>query len=195
MSVSLVHGTKIDETDFVARVAAGDKNAEREFIVHYQQGIRVLVRRYCRSDDVAVEDLAQDVLLRVLERLRAGAIRDSAALPAYIQATIVHATSAEYRNRRPTEPAESIEHIAAVGSPPEQFSGAQLRQTLYTLLTELPVARDRELLKRFYLDEEDKEDVCRQLGIDDAHFHRVVFRARERFRALLDRTGMKEALT
>jgi len=195
MSVSLVHGTNVEEANVVARIAAGDKNAEREFVLRYQQGIRVLVRRHCRPGDGAVEDLAQDVLLRVLERLRAGAIRDTAALPAYIQATIVHAASAEYRSRRSTAPVESIEHIAAAGGPTDQFSVAQLRQTLHALLTELPVARDRELLRLFYLDEEDKEEVCKKLGIDEAHFHRVVFRARERFRALLDRAGIKEALT
>jgi RNA polymerase sigma-70 factor (ECF subfamily) len=37
------------------------------------------------------------------------------------------------------------------------------------------------------LRDEDKEQVCRELGIDEAHFRRVVFRARERFRALLEK--------
>jgi len=190
MSVSLLQDSKTGEADLVARIAAGDKNAEREFVLRYQQGIRVIVRRHCRAGDGAAEDLAQDVLLRVLERLRAGAIRDSVALPAYIQTTISHATSSEYRNRRPTETVDSIEHVPATGDPPDQFSGTQLRNMLHSLLAELPVARDRELLKRFYLDEEDKEEVCRRLNIDPAHFHRVVFRARERFRSLLNEAGI-----
>jgi len=71
MSVSLLQDSKTGEADLVARIAAGDKNAEREFVLRYQQGIRVIVRRHCRAGDGAAEDLAQDVLLRVLERLRA----------------------------------------------------------------------------------------------------------------------------
>ena len=179
--------------DFVARIAAGDRGAESEFVHKYAHGVRVLVRRHCRPGDPIVDDLAQDVLARVLMRLRAGAIRDIAALPAYIQTTIAHATSAEYRARRRMEPVEAIEQLPAEGSPPAKLSAERLRETLHDLLAELPVERDRELLQRFYLDEDTKEEVCRDLGIDPAHFHRVVFRARERFRALLMQSGICEA--
>ena len=44
--------------------------------------------------------------------------------------------------------------------------------------------RDREILFRFYLAEDDKERICRDLGLTAVHFNRVLFRARERFREL-----------
>lgn len=179
--------------DLVARIAAGDRAAETEFVRTFERGVRALVRRRCRPADPIAEDLAQDVLARVLERLRAGAIRDAAALPAYIQATIVYTTSAEYRGRRPTESAAVIDDLPSSDNPVERIASDQLAALLRSLLTELPVARDREILARFYLDEQDKDDVCRQLGIDASHFHRVVFRARERFRQLLDQAGIQEA--
>jgi RNA polymerase sigma-70 factor, ECF subfamily len=178
--------------DFVARIASGDREAERDFISRYERGVRVLVRRHCRPNDPIADDLAQDVLSRVLERLRVGAIEGAAALPAYIRSVIVHATSAEYRGRRPTAPVAAIDEMAAADNPAERTSSQQLAALTRTLLEQLPVARDREILKRFYLDEQDKDDVCRELGIDGAHFHRVVFRARERFRELLMRAGVKE---
>lgn len=177
-------------TDLVARIAAGDRAAEREFVRSYERGVRALVRRHCRPNDPIVDDLAQEVLTRVLERLRAGAIRDAAALPAYVQATIVYTTSAEYRSRRPTESAALIDELPGDENPAERASSNELAVLLRKLLEQLPVARDREILVRFYLDEQDKDDVCRQLGIDASHFHRVVFRARERFRHLLDAAGI-----
>lgn len=177
-------------TDLVARIAAGDRDAEREFVRSYERGVRALVRRHCRPNDPIVDDLAQEVLARVLERLRAGAIRDAAALPAYVQATIVYSTSAEYRSRRPTEPVALIDDLAGDENPAERASSNELAALLRKLLAQLPVPRDREILVRFYLDEQDKDDVCRQLGIDVSHFHRVVFRARERFRQLLDAAGV-----
>src|SRR5690348_14791735 len=173
------------DTDFVTRIAGGDREAETEFVRRYQRGVRVLVRRHCRPNDPIVDDLAQDVLARVLERLRAGAIRDAAALPAYVQATIVHTTSAEYRARRATEGTTAIDDMPAPDNPVERVGAEQLAAILRKVLAQLPVARDREILVRFYLDEQDKDEVCRSLGIDAAHFHRVVFRARERFRDLL----------
>jgi RNA polymerase sigma-70 factor (ECF subfamily) len=178
--------------DLVARIAAGDRRAEQEFVRSYERGVRALVRRHCRPNDPIVDDLAQDVLARVLERLRAGAIREPAALPAYVQATIVYATSAEYRSRRVTEPAALIDELPSDDNPSERASSNQLAGLLRSLLAQLPVARDREILVRFYLEEQDKDEVCRGLGIDASHFHRVVFRARERFRALLDGAGIGE---
>ncbi len=179
--------------DLVARIAAGDRRAEIDFVRQYERGVRALVRRHCRPNDPVVEDLAQDVLSRVLERLRAGAIRDAVALPAYIQSTIVYATSAEYRSRRATETTAVLDDLPAPDNPAERLDSEQLAAMLREVLGHLPVARDREILVRFYLDDQDKDEVCRSLGIEASHFHRVVFRARERLRELLRRAGIGEA--
>jgi RNA polymerase sigma-70 factor (ECF subfamily) len=179
--------------DFVARIANGDRGAEAEFVRAYSRGVRALVRRHCRPGDPIVDDLAQEVLARVLERLRIGAVRDAAALPAYVQATIVYTTSAEYRGRHSAESSSAIDELAGSDNPLNDLASGQLAALLRQLLAQLPVARDREILSRFYLDEQDKAEVCRQLGIEASHFHRVVFRARERFRQLLDQAGIEEA--
>lgn len=181
-----------DPGDLVARIAAGDRAAEAHFIATYLRGVRALVRRRCRPNDPSVEDLVQDVLSRVLERLRAGAIRDAAALPAYVQAAIAYATNAEYRTRRPAEGIEAIADLPASDNPAEQLDSSRRAAILRNLLALLPVPRDREILVRFYLEEQDKDEVCRSLGIETSHFHRVVFRARERLRQLLDGTDIGE---
>jgi RNA polymerase sigma-70 factor, ECF subfamily len=176
--------------DIVARIAAGDRLAETEFVRTYQRGVRALVRRHCRPGDPIADDLAQDVLTRVLERLRVGAIRDSAALPAYVQATIVYTTSAEYRRRAPTDPISAVDDLPGSDNPTDRVDSEQLAGVVRLLLEQLTVARDREILVRFYLEGSDRDEVCQQLGIEASHFHRVVFRARERFRELLDRAGI-----
>jgi RNA polymerase sigma-70 factor (ECF subfamily) len=178
------------EPDIVARIAGGDRTAESEFVRRFERGVRALVRRHCRPGDPIVDDLVQDVLTGVIERLRAGAIRDSGALAGYVQAAAVYATTAEYRRRRPTQSDATIENLADSDTPTARLEATQMSTMLRTLLAEMPVARDREILARFYLDEQDKDDVCRVLDIDPAHFHRVVFRARERFRTLLEQSGI-----
>jgi RNA polymerase sigma-70 factor, ECF subfamily len=178
------------EPDLVARIARGDRAAEGEFVRRFERGVRALVRRHCRPGDPIVDDLVQDVLAGVIERLRAGAIHDSAALPGYVQAAAVYATTAEYRRRRPTQSVSTIENLPDGESPTARLDATQLATMLRALLAEMPVVRDREILVRFYLDEQDKDQVCRALGIDPAHFHRVVFRARERFRTLLEQAGI-----
>jgi RNA polymerase sigma-70 factor (ECF subfamily) len=180
------------EPDFVARIAAGDRNAELEFVRRYAHGISVLLRRRCRPGDPIVEDLVQDILLCVLQRLRSGGIREPTALPAYIQTAVAYTATAEYRRRRAVEPLSAIENMQSDENPIERISRSQRANILSTLLAEMPVERDRKILIQFYLAKKAKEEVCRELGIADAHFHRVIFRARERFRLLLDHSGFSE---
>jgi RNA polymerase sigma-70 factor (ECF subfamily) len=61
-------------------------------------------------------------------------------------------------------------------------------------LDELGTPRDREILTRVYLRDEDKTDVCAALDVDATHFNRVLFRARQRFRELLVRADRRNAL-
>jgi len=175
----------------ISRIAQGDRQAEAEFVRQYERGVRVLVRRHCRPGDPVVDDLVQDVLSGVLERLRAGAIQDPVALPAYVQSAVVYATSAEYRRRRPTQTDAAVEQMADSETPGTRLDASQLAGFLRNVLAGMPVARDREILRRFYLEEEDKDSVCRALAIDPGHFHRVMFRARERFRLLVEQAGMQ----
>src|SRR5512135_454901 len=134
------------QPDLVARIASGDRTAESEFVQRFERGVRALVRRHCRPGDPVVDDLVQDVLAGVIERLRAGAINDSAALPGYVQAAAVYATTAEYRRRRPTQSVSTIEDLPDSESPMARLDATQLATMLRALLAEMPVARDRAIL-------------------------------------------------
>jgi RNA polymerase sigma-70 factor (ECF subfamily) len=143
-----------------------------------------------------VDDLVQDVLMTVLGRLRQGALLDANALPAYLQATIAHATTAEYRRRRMRGESIEREQLEAVPSsspsPAEQVQRSHLREAVQALIEELPVARDRAVLRGFYLEERERDELCAELGIDEPHFRRVLHRARERLRELVERAGLAE---
>lgn len=178
----------------VARILAGDRRAEDELVERFQRGVRLLARRHCRPNDPAADDIAQEVLFGVLERVRAGGILDPQALPAYFRTAVAHAAAAEYRRRRDRGPMADIDSVAELDGgqpdPMRRLAAEQLRFTFRRLLTELPIERDRELLRRFYLKEQSKEAVCAELAIDEGHFHRVVHRARQRFREILLRAGI-----
>jgi DNA-directed RNA polymerase specialized sigma24 family protein len=60
------------------------------------------------------------------------------------------------------------------------------------LLKGLP-DKDRRLLQRMFLDEEDKDTVCREFHVDRGYLRMLQFRALARFRAALKReTGRKK---
>ncbi len=177
----------------VLAIAAGNAEAERSFVERYARGVRALVVRACRPGDPIVDDIVQDVLLTVLGRLRQGALNDSNALPAYLQATIVHATRAEYRRRGARGDSVDAEFLESIpdsqAGPSERLHQHHLQRALADLVESLPVERDRAVLRGFYLEDRDRDAMCAELGIDEGHFRRVLHRARERLRALIEATG------
>ncbi len=72
------------------------------------------------------------------------------------------------------------------GDPVEQASTASL---VRRLLEELSHYRDREVLRRFYLLEQGKEEICKEFGIAPGTFDQVIFRARARLRSMLQARG------
>ena len=191
-----VERERIDYPELARRIGAGDRAAETELLQAIQPGVRALVRRHARPNDPIVDDIVQDALRQLIERLRASALDSPEALPAYVRGTVVLMVRAEYRRRgRRGENNESAspEDLPDPDEPSENTRREQLRAGVRTVLAELKVPRDREILRRYYLDEEDRDSVCAALAIDPEHFHRVLFRARERLRQRLTRAGLGES--
>ena len=170
----------------VQRIQRGDAEAEAEFVGRYRRGVMVIVARTGRGR-VPVEDLCQDVLATAIEKVRARTIRDPERLSGFV-AGLARMVVMDYirkeRSRGAIEarmpPARSVHAPEAVNQLLQQEQAAMVR----AVLGELESDRDREILFRFYLAEDDKERICRDLGLTAVHFNRVLFRARERFREL-----------
>ena len=60
----------------------------------------------------------------------------------------------------------------------------------FNVIREMSSQRDRAILVRFYLDEEDKETLCRDLGLSPLQFDKILHRARGRLRKLLEAGGL-----
>jgi RNA polymerase sigma-70 factor (ECF subfamily) len=186
-----------DLADLVRRVAAGQSDAEQALLSTMQGPMRVLVRRHARPNDPDLDDLLQDALRILLERVRSGALRDPDALYAYAQSIVLNTVTAWYRkasNKAVSEAADALAGQADPGPSPEaQLAREQTDARVATLLESLPVQRDREVLRLFYLQELDRAEVCVRMSIDELHFHRVMHRARKRLGVMLGRTEPDEA--
>jgi RNA polymerase sigma-70 factor (ECF subfamily) len=182
--------------ELVAAIHAGSAAAEARLMSRFALGVRVLMRRHAGGAPVQVDDLAQDVLGAVLEQLRKGAVRDAVALPAYIRTSAMHRLHAELRAvQGAAQSHESLDGddprlVAAARAPADEIDAARKARLVRELLAQLPVQRDREVLRRFYFEEETCEDICAALDIEPDHFRRVIHRARARFRDILNQAGI-----
>jgi RNA polymerase sigma-70 factor, ECF subfamily len=176
--------------DLVRRIAAGDSAAEAILVQRYSRGLLYLLRRLGASPELA-DDFYQETFRIVLERLRRRELDEPAGLAGFLHGTARNLVIAERRKaaRRRTD-AEPEEIERAVHPAPGQLSSVlqdEEAAIVRRLIGELPADRDRQILLRFYVAEEEKESICADLGLDSLHFNRVLFRARQRFKELLER--------
>jgi RNA polymerase sigma-70 factor (ECF subfamily) len=181
--------------DLVSRIRGGDRQAEGELVERYGRGVITILRRATRNDAVS-DDLYQDTFRIALEKVRQGELRESEKLAAFI-CSVARNLVIEYfrRTARHESLAETAEadrpHYAAPDQLEEllqQERAAIVRQ----VIDELPTDRDRQLLFRFYIAEDDKQRICADLGLSSLHFNRVLHRARERYKELYERAGTRQ---
>lgn len=184
------------DIELADRIRMGDAGAEAKLVAAYLPGIRMMVRKHCRPNDPALDDLVQDVLVRVLVHLREGDVRDPVALPSYVRTLIANIVINEYRRRGQCHRDDGLNALDSLSDPdnPENAADRAGRLDLVgRLLRELPVARDREILIRHYVNDEQQDHICSDMGIDQTMFRRVLHRARKRLRGIADKIGMRSA--
>ncbi len=154
-------------------------------------GLRALLIRRVRDPELA-QDILQDAAVTTLEKLRAGEISQPEGVGGYLyRVALNHLRNYRRKDRGSLSSAEGLEALPSGDGEPDwaDVGRAQWALTARRTLEELPASRDRELLVRFYIEDEDKSSICAALGLSDEHFNRVIFRARNRFRVLLESRG------
>lgn len=176
--------------DLVRRIAAGDRRAEQELVELYGEGLAFLLKRWTRDRDAA-DDLYQETLRLALEKIRRGEVRDPDRLPGFLRSLAKNLATHHYRRESLRDGRETPIETFEPPDPAAGQLGNLLRQEkiaiIRRLLAELSLPRDREILVRFYLREEDKESIRLDLGLSRAEFNVVLFRARRRYQALVEK--------
>lgn len=169
---------------YVDRLREGDAATERHFVAYFDRLLRILLRARMLPPD-KVEDLTQETFRRVLMALRReGAIRQPERFGAFVNSICKNTLYERERAGRRTEPldeghAEIADHVEDVhGALEKQESRAQVRG----ILDALP-RKDRELLRDIFFLEKDKDEICREKGVDREYLRVLVHRAKTRFRS------------
>ena len=183
--------------ELVKRIGLGDRRAEEELVRRYQRGLIYLLQRRTRDPQLAL-DLAQETFRIAIEKLRQSPIEQVDRVGAYLRGTALNLVIGEVRKharRRTSADSDAVDAAADDAAGPfDHVSGEQVKRLVRKLLDELPVPRDREILVKTYLEDQDKSAICEALGVDSAHYNRVLFRAKERFRELLTNAASQRGL-
>lgn len=182
----------------VCSIRHGDADAENELVERYSRGLKFLLTRRI-GDDERARDLLQETFCIAIEKLRGTDLDNPERLAGYLRGIAVRVAFNAGRRRQREPVAIDTEVLAAVRDErPNQFStlsSAETTAAVRQLLDGMTVERDRELLTRFYVYDEDKAVICQALGLDSLHFNRVLFRAKRRFRRLLEEKSDGDVLS
>ena len=184
--------------ELVRRIGERDPSAEEEMVQRYSRGLLYLLKRRTRGDEALALDLRQDTFCVALVKLRSEPLDNPESLAAYLRQTAInlHLGGIRKDTRRGTEAdTEMVERaVDDTAGPFENVSREEAAAAVRVLLLELRVPRDREILDQLYLQDQDRDTICSDLDLDAAHFNRVLFRAKGRFREIVLRAEQKVKL-
>ncbi len=182
--------------EYVERLRGGDPSTEQHFVTYFDQLLRIKLRARMLAAET-VDDLRQETYIRVLVTLRKDGVRQPERFGAFVNGICNNVIQEFYRTSNRTSPwddsyLEMPDHAVDV----EGFLVTkQMKDRVRQVIEELP-KRDRDLLRAFFLEEKDKDEVCRQFGVDRDYFRVLLHRAKDKFRLLYekDRLGLSGKL-
>jgi len=177
-----------DETYF-RRLQGRDPLTESHFVAYFSDLLQIKLRSRLRSSQ-AIEDIKQETFVRVLAAVRSEAgIRSPERLGAFVNSVCNNVLMEFYRSSARTEQASE-----AAPDPPDKLIDLdgllvtkQTCQQVRRVLDQLP-EKDKRLLRALFLEEKEKDQVCRDFGVDRNYLRVLVHRAKQSFKALYERS-------
>ena len=188
--------TATDVTDRVVAVTASRRtDIQDEVFLRYRRPLmQVFLQR--RIDRDAAQDLLQRTFLQAIKKIRSEGLEDPSNLGGYLYRTACKLATAYWRgelNRRHDSDGELLSNLRDDALSLEESLDHDLRGRLVReLMRKLSVARDREVLERFYLKEESRSAIRESMNLTELQFNQVLWRARQRFAEILRKQGFAE---
>jgi RNA polymerase sigma-70 factor (ECF subfamily) len=164
----------------------------RALLTNHYAGLLSLVRSKLNDRELAA-DLINEAIVITLEHAQLGRLLQLESIGGYVFKVSMNLLRNHERsigNRSDLRLDSSV-----MDSLPEYDSddieAAQIRNRTLQVIESLTSTRDRKVIKRFYLDEQDKEVICEELGLTPLQFTQVMSRARQRMKQLFDSQGLK----
>jgi RNA polymerase sigma-70 factor, ECF subfamily len=164
-------------------------------VSHYA-GLISLFRRKVGNRELA-EDLVNQAFVEALDKLAAHQIADPSRFSGFVYGVAFNLFRNHRRrmeNRIGLRAANALlAGLACDASPSEQHHEDRVARQIRCIIEELPATCDKEVVRRFYLEEHCKSAICADMGLSPLRFDKILFRARRRLKVLLQAHGFERA--
>lgn len=180
--------------DLVQRIQSGDSAASEELYHVLRAGIGWYVARQLGGD--GLEDTVHDVFLAVLTGIQENRIRKPECAFGYIR-SVSQRTTAGRIHQRALRRRREVASEAEIGDTRSDAESSLLERErilwMERLMGELE-QRDREILVRFYLQDQDESQIRAAMGLSSNQFRLRKSRAKARFLELSKQQGSRSRL-
>ena len=172
------------DESYVERLRAGDFRTQDHFVAYFSELIQIKLRNRLRSPE-AIEDVRQETFARILVTLRDRKIVQPERLGAFVNSTCNNVLLEHYRaaGRATSLEAEEKEFPGKGVDLLEALTNKEMEQKVREILEDLS-ERDRRLLREIFFEERDKDEICRDFGVDREYLRVLVHRAKQAFKSL-----------
>jgi RNA polymerase sigma-70 factor, ECF subfamily len=179
---------KVFDQDYVNRLTQGDAETEAHFTNYFGSLLLIKLRGRLRSPQL-VEDARQETFLRVLHVLRnKGGIQHPERLGGFVNAVCENVLSETYRSsaRFQQAPENAVEPADESASAESQCLSEERKNLIRQVMAGLS-APDQQILRKYFLEEQDKDEICKEMGIDRDYLRVRLHRALARIRTALQK--------
>ena len=172
-----------DWADLVERIQRDDASALEELYRIFSKGMRYYLCRQLGPQDL--DDKVHDCFLIVIQAIRRGELREPERLMGFAR-TIVRRQIAGHIDVAVQQRKQQVDLDVGVPLPDSQLSPEAAAMTSEEEQLAVSVLkgisrRDREILTRFYLQEQTQEQICAEMNLSETQFRLLKSRAKARF--------------
>ena len=175
--------SRVDWQELVTRIQSGDNSGLEDLYGLFARGIRFYLCRQLGPQEL--DDKVHDAFLIVVQAIKRGDLREPERLMGFVR-TVVRRQVAAYiddvvHSRREELHLDVGVRVADGRNNPEQDAAFQQKVEFMTSILQNLSDRDREVLTRFYLDEQTQEQICEEMDLTETQFRLLKSRAKARF--------------
>jgi RNA polymerase sigma-70 factor (ECF subfamily) len=167
---------------------AQDMETEAHFVSYFSRILQSKLRRHLACPE-HIKDVQQETLLRTWAAVRTqGGIRQPERFGAFVSSVCNNILRESYRQRSRTRALDDLQADPTDSSlgPDDMLLAAETRRQVRDVLQRL-CPKDRKLLMAVFFEQRDKDEVCRELGVNRNYLRVLLHRARQQFMAHYER--------
>jgi RNA polymerase sigma-70 factor (ECF subfamily) len=185
------------DKDYLEKLKSGEFWTQEHFVSYFSELIRLKLSKRMHSA-AEVEDARQETFARVLTALRKeDGIREPERLGAFVNSVCNNVLLEHYRSSSQESANGDEESEANIPDPAvsviDVIVEREMQHKVRHVLEGLE-EKDRRLIKGVFLDERDKDEVCRELGVDRQYLRVLLHRAKKSFKSEYLKKMAKQAV-